>query len=140
MLIKVYGPAPEGQRRYSPAECIGAHKERIEGSPDPKHISTSFVERQNLTMRMQIRRFTRLTNAFSKKLDNHAHAVALHYMHYNFCRIHKTLRMSPAMAAGVTDRLWDVRDIAAIVEAADPAPSKRGSYKKSAEISDGNSN
>jgi IS1 family transposase len=117
MLIKVYGPAPEGQRRYSPAECIGAHKERIEGNPDLKHISTSFVERQNLTMRMQMRRFTRLTNAFSKKVENHAHSVALHYMHYNFCRIHKTLRVTPAMAAGVTDRLWSVADIVAMLEA-----------------------
>jgi IS1 family transposase len=116
MLIKVYGPAPEGQRRYSPAECIGAHKERIEGNPDPKHISTSFVERQNLTMRMQMRRFTRLTNAFSKKIENHAHSVALHYMHYNFCRIHKTLRVTPAMAAGVTDRLWGLADIVKVLE------------------------
>jgi IS1 family transposase len=117
MLIKVYGPAPEGQRRYSPAECIGAHKQRIEGNPDPKHISTSYVERQNLTMRMQMRRFTRLTNAFSKKIENHALSVALHYMRYNFCRIHKTLRVTPAMAAGVTDRLWSVGDIVAVLEA-----------------------
>ena len=115
MLIKVYGPSPEGQRRYSPAECIGARKECVEGNPDPKHISTSFVERQNLTMRMSIRRFTRLTNAFSKKLENHALSVALHYMHYNFCRIHKTLRITPAMAAGVTDRLWSVADIVAVL-------------------------
>lgn len=117
MLIKVYGPAPEGQRRYSPAECIGAHKERIGGNPDPKHISTSFVERQNLTMRMQMRRFTRLTNAFSKKVENHALSVALHYMHYNFCRIHKTLRVTPAMAAGVTDRLWSIADMVTVLEA-----------------------
>jgi IS1 family transposase len=117
MLIKVYGPAPEGQRRYSPAECIGAHKQRIEGNPDMKHVSTSYVERQNLTMRMSMRRFTRLTNAFSKKLDNHAHSVALHYMHYNFCRIHKTLRVTPAMAAGVTDKLWSVADIVTVLEA-----------------------
>jgi IS1 family transposase len=117
MLIKIYGPAPEGQRRYSPAECIGAHKERIEGNPDPKHISTSYVERQNLTMRMQMRRFTRLTNAFSKKVENHALSVALHYMHYNFCRIHKSLRVTPAIAAGVTDRLWSVTDIVAVLEA-----------------------
>jgi hypothetical protein len=104
---------PARERR---AECIGARKERIEGDPDPKHISTSFVERQNLTMRMQMRRFTRLTNAFSKKVENHAHSVALHYMHYNFCRIHKTLRVTPAMAAGVTDRLWSVADIVSILE------------------------
>jgi IS1 family transposase len=116
MLIKIYGPAPEGQRRYSPPECLGAHKERIEGNPDPKHISTSYVERQNLTMRMQMRRFTRLTNAFSKKVENHALSVALHYMHYNFCRIHKSLRITPAMAASVTDRLWSVVDIVSILE------------------------
>ena len=94
----------EGQRRYSPAECIGIQQRVIEGNPDPKHISTSFAERQNLTMRMSIRRFTSSTNAFSKKLENHALSVSLHYMHYNFARIHKTLRVTPAMAAGVTDR------------------------------------
>jgi IS1 family transposase len=130
MLIKVYGPSLEGEKRYSPAECIGAFKERIEGNPDPKHISTSFIERQNLTLRMGNRRFTRLTNAFSKKLANHAHSVALHYMHYNFCRIHKTLRITPAIAAGVTDRVWDISDIVALVEASEPAPAKRGPYKK----------
>src|SRR6266571_40802 len=118
--------------RYSPAECSGARKERIEGNPDPNHVSTSYAERQNLTMRMSIRRFTRLTNAFSKKLENHALSIALHYMHYNFCRIHKTLRITPAMAAGVTDRLWDVADIVALVEAAEPAPAKRGPYRKRA--------
>ena len=118
MLVKVYGPALEGQRRYSPAECIGAHKERIEGDPDPKHISTSFVERQNLTMRMQMRRFTRLTNAFSKKLENHAHAVALHYMHYNFLPhpYRRYARHASAMAAGVTDRLWSIDDMVAVLE------------------------
>lgn len=116
MLQKIYGASVEGQKRYSPAECIGIQERVIEGSPDPAHISTSYVERQNLTMRMSIRRFTRLTNAFSKKLENHAHSVALHYMHYNFCRIHKTLRITPAMAAGVTDRVWDVKDIVAILE------------------------
>jgi IS1 family transposase len=116
MLQKIYGPSPEGQRRYSPAECIGIQERVIEGNPDPAHISTSYVERQNLTMRMSIRRFTRLTNAFSKKLENHAHAVALHYMHYNFCRIHKTLRVTPAMAARVSDRLWEVGDIVDVLE------------------------
>ena len=132
-LVKVYGPVPDaGPRRYSPAECIGAHKHRIEGKPAPRHISTSFVERQNLTMRMSIRRFTRLTNAFSKKLENHAHSVALHYMHYNFCRIHKSLRVTPAMAAGVTDRVWDVKDIVALIENLEAPAAKRGPYKKRA--------
>jgi IS1 family transposase len=133
MLIKVYGPSLEGEKRYSPAECIGAFKQRIEGNPHPKHVSTSFAERQNLTLRMRRmsqRRFTRLTNAFSKKLENHALSVALHYMHYNFCRIHKTLRVTPAMAAGVTDRLWTIADLATLVEGAEPKPDKRGPYKK----------
>jgi hypothetical protein len=100
----------------SRAECIGARKARIEGNPDLKHVSTSFAERQNLTMRMSIRRFTRLTNAFSKKVENHALSVALHYMNYNFCRMHKTLRVTPAMAAGVTDRLWGISDIVKVLE------------------------
>ena len=92
--------------RYSPGECVGIRKEYVEGDPDPKHVSTSYVERQNLTMRMSMRRFTRLTNAFSKKLENHAHAVALHYMHYNFCRLHQTIKVTPAMEAGITEHLW----------------------------------
>ena len=117
MLVKVYGPSPEAEKRYSPPECIGCETNVIEGNPDPKHISTSFAERQNLTMRMSMRRFTRLTNAFSKKIENHALSVALHYMHYNFARIHKTLRVTPAMAAGVTNRVWDVKDIVAMLEA-----------------------
>jgi IS1 family transposase len=116
MLVKIYGRDPTGEKRYSPAECIGAVKHRVEGNPDPKHVSTSYAERQNLTLRMSSRRFTRLTNAFSKKLENHALSVALHYMHYNFCRIHKTLRVTPAMAAGVTDRLMSVGDIVTILE------------------------
>jgi hypothetical protein len=116
MLVKVYGESGEAEKRYSPAECIGTRMARIEGNPDPKHVSTSYAERQNLTMRMSIRRFTRLTNAFSKKLENHALSVALHYMHYNFCRIHKTLRITPAMAAGVTDRLWSIGDIVKVLE------------------------
>ena len=111
-LIKIYGNAPEGQRRYSPAVCTGARKERVEGDPDPKHVNTSFVERQNLTMRMHMRRFTRLTNGFSKKVENHAHAVALHFMFYNFCRIHKTLRVTPAMQAGVSDHVWTLEEVA----------------------------
>ena len=131
MLVKSYGTAPENkQGRYSPAICTGAHKERITGDPDRKHVSTSYVERQNLTMRMHMRRFTRLTNAFSKKVENHVHAVALHTMYYNFVRIHGKLRVTPAMAAGVTDRLWEVADIAALVEAADEKPAKRGPYRK----------
>ncbi len=132
MLVKIYGTPIEGEKRYSPAECIGAVKHRVEGNPDPKHVSTSFAERQNLTLRMQSRRFTRLTNAFSKKLENHALSVALHYMHYNFCRIHKTLRITPAMAAGVTDHVWSVADIVSMIEATEPAPAKRGPYKKRA--------
>lgn len=115
-LVKVYGQTPEGQRRYSPPECIGAHKHAVDCNPDPKHVSTSYVERQNLTMRMHMRRFTRLTNAFSKKLENHAHAVALHFMFYNFAKIHKTLRVTPAMEAGVTDRLWGLEDVAQLAE------------------------
>lgn len=117
MLVKEYGAAPDGpQARYSPPPCTGAVKRPIHGRPDPAHISTSFVERQNLTMRMHMRRFTRLTNAFSKKVENHAHAVALHFMYYNFARIHKTLKVTPAMAAGVTDKLWEVADIVRVIE------------------------
>jgi IS1 family transposase len=115
-LIKLYGEIVEGQKRYSPAECIGIKKTKIVGNPDMCCASTSFVERQNLTMRMSIRRFTRLTNAFSRKIENHAHSVALHYMHYNFCRIHKTPRTSPAMAAGVTNKLWSISDVVDMVE------------------------
>src|SRR6195256_5186237 len=102
--------------RYSPAECIGARKTPIEGSPDPKHISTSFAERQNLNLRMHMRRFTRLTNAFSKKFENHAHNIALFTTYYNFVRIHKTLRTSPAMAAGVSKTLWEIGDIVSVLE------------------------
>jgi hypothetical protein len=122
MLVKVFGPALEGQRRYSPAECIGAVKHRVEGNPDPKHVSTSFAERQNLNMRMGMRRFTRLTNAFSKKAENHAYAVAIYFMHYNFVRIHQTLRVTPAMAAGVTDRLWEMSDMVKVLEDWEAAP------------------
>jgi IS1 family transposase len=116
VLQKLYGTAPEAQKSYSPAKCIGVRSENITGNPDPKHVSTSYVERQNLTMRMAMRRFTRLTNAFSKKLANHEAAVALHFMHYNFVRIHQTLRVTPAMASGVTDRLWSAEDIAALLD------------------------
>jgi IS1 family transposase len=117
MLVKLYGPAPEGERRYSPAECTGIRKRRIEGSPNPKHISTSYAERNNLNVRMHSRRLTRLTNAFSKKVQNHAHAMALHFLYYNFVRIHQTLKMSPAMAAGVSKRLWEMKDVVAMLEA-----------------------
>ncbi|MEX2630087.1 MAG: IS1 family transposase [Tistlia sp.] len=131
MLVKLYGTAPEALRgRYSPAECIGARKERIEGDPDLKHISTSYVERQNLTMRMSMRRFTRLTNAFSKKVENHVHALALYFTFYNFCRIHKTLKVTPAMAAGVTDTLHDMEWIVGLIDARAPEPKPRGPYKK----------
>jgi IS1 family transposase len=129
-LVKVYGVAPEGPEvRYSPAECIGAEKHAITGCPDPKHVSTSYVERANLTMRMSIRRFTRLTNAFSKKLENHTAALGLFFAHYNFCRIHQSIRVTPAMAAGVTSRLWSVADLVALL--GDGATGrKRGPYKK----------
>jgi IS1 family transposase len=132
MLVKIYGNVPEGAKgRYSPGECCGIKKTRVNGNPDANHVSTSYVERQNLTMRMHMRRFTRLTNAFSKKVENHAYAVALHMMYYNFVRIHKTLRVTPAMAAGVADRLWDVADIVGLVEKAESrVPAKRGPYKK----------
>ena len=129
-LIKLYGAEPEGEKRYSPAKCLGAVPKPVTGNPDPKHISTSYVERQNLTMRMGMRRFTRLTNAFSKKAENLAYSVALHFMYYNFCRIHKTLRVTPAMEAGLTDRLWEISDIVDLVEAAAPKPVLRGPYKK----------
>ena len=114
-LIKVYGVSGEAQTRY-PGQCIGIECNTVTGSPDPKHISTSFVERQNLTMRMSMRRFTRLTNAFSKKLENHMAAIALHFMYYNFARVHQTLRISPAMAAGVTSKLWDIEDIVSLLD------------------------
>ncbi len=112
-LVKMYTNDAEGQRRYSPAQFVATEKIRVIGNPDPKHISTSYVERQNLSVRMTVRRFTRLTNAFSKKIENHAAAVALGYFAYNFIKVHSTLRMSPAMKAGVTDRLWEVADLVA---------------------------
>ncbi len=117
MLVKIYGrDMAESETRYSPAQCIGTKSESKIGSRDPKHVSTSHAERQNLTMRMSMRRFTRLTNAFSKKVENLAAAVSLHFMHYNFVRIHQTLRTTPAMAAGVTTRLWDISDIVQVLE------------------------
>ena len=117
MLVKIYGPSPDSAKgRYSPSDCTGAIKTPIEGKPDPKHISTSFVERSNLSMRMGMRRFTRLTNAFSKKIENHIHALSLYFVFYNFARQHKTLRVSPAMAAGIETRLWDMTDIVKITD------------------------
>ncbi len=106
MLHKLYGASTEDESRYSPATCIGCDMKVVTGDPDPKHVSTSYVERQNLSMRMGMRRFTRLTNGFSKKFENHAHQVALYFFHYNFCRVHKTLRVTPAMEAGLTDHVW----------------------------------
>jgi IS1 family transposase len=133
MLVKIYGNAPEAAKgRYSPAECIGAKKERIEGNPDPKYVSTSYAERQNLTMRMHMRRFTRLTNAFSKKFENHAHMVAMYAVWYNWIRIHKTLRVTPAMQAKLTTRLWSWEEIVKAMDADAPVAKKRGPYKKSA--------
>lgn len=115
MLHKVYR-SNAADTRYSPAKCIGCVPQDVTGEPDPKHVSTSYVERQNLTMRMNIRRFTRLTNAFSKKLENHAHSVALFYMHYNFVRVHQTLRVTPAMEAGLTTSVWSIADIVALTD------------------------
>ena len=115
MLVKIYGADPEGEKRYSPAKCLGSDLKTVTPQPNPKHISTSYVERQNLTMRMSMRTFTRLTNAFSKKVEMHAHSVALHFIHYNFVKIHSTLRTTPAQAAGVTDRLWEIEDLVALL-------------------------
>lgn len=128
-LVKLYGEAPHPPGRYSPAECTGIKKTRVEGRPDPKHVSTSYVERQNLTTRMQMRRFTRLTNGFSKKAEAHFHMVALYTVWYNFVRMHKTLRCAPAMAAGISDRLWNMDDIVALIDMRAEAPKKRGPYK-----------
>jgi IS1 family transposase len=131
MLIKTYESSQE-ETRYSPAVCTSCERKPIMGSPDPKHISTSYIERQNLSMRMGMRRFTRLTNAFSKKIENHAYAIALYYMHYNFVRRHQTLRVSPAMEAGVTDRLWTIEDILNLVPK--PKAGPRGPYKKKTRV------
>src|SRR5438477_3409728 len=130
-LVKIYGTehGQTAERKYSPPECVGTRKDEITGKPDHEHISTSYVERHNLTMRMAMRRFTRLTNAFSKKIENHYHAVALHVTFYNFVRIHKTLRVTPAMAAGISDRLWSIEDIVALIDAREAPPKKRGPYK-----------
>lgn len=133
MLIKLYGDASghKGhEKKYSPAECTGARKELISGNPVKELVSTSHVERQNLSMRMGMRRFTRLTNGFSKKLENHLHMLSLYFVHYNFVRMHKSLRMTPAMAAGVTDKLHDMAWLVEVIDAAAPAPKPRGPYKK----------
>ena len=136
-LVKMYGTAPENLRgRYSPAECTGIKKTVIEGEPDEKHISTSYVERQNLTMRMHMRRFTRLTNGFSKKFESHVHMVALYAVFYDFTKIHKTLKVTPAMAAGITDKLMSMEDIVNLIDSAAPKPGRPKVYKKrSQEIS-----
>ena len=116
-LVKLYGEASStGEARYSPPQCMGCRRNAVSGSPDVRYISTSHIERQNLTMRMSMRRFTRLTNAFSKKIENLQYAVALHFMHYNFCRIHQTLRMTPAMACAVTDKVWSLDDVLSLLD------------------------
>ncbi len=125
-LVKLYGDAPEGQRRYSPAECVGTHKRRVTGSPIRADVSTSYVERHNLTMRMGMRRFTRLTNGFSKKLENHLLMLSLYFVHYNFCRVHKTLRCTPAMVAGVSDTLRDMEWVVGLIDARAPTPQRPG--------------
>ena len=134
-LVKIYGSARDGERtvRYSPAVCIGAERHKVIGNPDPKHVSTSNVERQNLTMRMSMRRFTRLTNAFSKKVENLAAAVSLHFCFYNFCRVHQSLGVTPAMAAGIADHPWNIEELIGLLEAAEATPIKRGSYVKTRE-------
>lgn len=130
ILQKIYGTPVEGQKRYSPPECIGMTTKVVEGTPDPKHISTSYVERSNLTLRMHNRRFTRLTNAFSKKFESHVHMVALYTVWYNWVRIHKTLRTTPAMAANLTTALMSFEDIVALIDAAAPKPGRPKTYKK----------
>ena len=129
-LVKIYGDAKDAEKRYSPPTCVGARKRRVEGRPDPAHVSTSHVERQNLTMRMQMRRFTRLTNAFSKKFENHMHMVALYTVWYNFIRIHKTLRVTPAMEAGLSETVWDMEDLVRIMDERAPKPGRPKTYKK----------
>ncbi len=128
-LQKVYGAPSEDHKRYSPAVCIGCDMKVVSGNPDPKHVSTSYVERQNLSMRMSIRRFTRLTNAFSKKVEHHAAAVALWFAYYNFCRVHQTLRVTPAMEAGISNHVWTIEELVALLP--EPKPAKRGPYNRS---------
>ena len=128
-IIKLYGDKPGAASRYSSAECSGIIKHRVEGNPDRKHVSRSYVERQNLTMRMSMRRFTRVTNACSKKAENHVHALALYFTHFNFCHVHKTFRCSPAMAAGVSRTLWSMEDVVRLIDAQAEPAKKRGFYK-----------
>lgn len=135
-LVKLYGTDAnprKPEQRYSPSVCIDAVPHRVTGNPDPDHISTSYAERLNLTMRMSMRRYTRLTNAFSKKIENLAAAVSLHFMHYNFCRVHKTLGTTSAVAAGITDHVWTLNDLIALLEEAERVPVKRGAYRKTRE-------
>ena len=133
MLIKLFGPDRSGgPGRYSPPQVVGIKSEVIRGNPDPAHVSTSYAERQNLTMRMQMRRFTRLTNAFSKKFDNHCHALALYFFWYNWVRTHKAHRLTPAMAAGLTSSPMEMADLVAMIDAANPLSTKRGPYRKRA--------
>ncbi|MCA0199859.1 MAG: IS1 family transposase [Proteobacteria bacterium] len=140
-LVKIYGAAPtRGEQRYSPAVCLGAKKKRVIGRPNQDHISTSHVERQNLSMRMHMRRFTRLTNAHSKKFQNHCHMISLYTVWYNFVRINSAVKMSPAMACGLSPRLWEMSDIVALIDSAAATPKPRGPYKKKATALIQNSN
>lgn len=135
-LVKLYGSDQDSrkpERRYSPSVCLGAEAVPVNGDPKPEHVSTSHVERLNLTMRMSMRRYTRLTNAFSKKVENLTAAVALHFMHYNFCRVHQTLRTTPAVAAGVSDHVWTLPELVGLLEAAEQVPARRGRYAKTRE-------
>jgi hypothetical protein len=134
MLVKQYGEGPKTEARYSPAVCVGAKKEVKSRDPDMAHVSTSHVERSNLSMRMHMRRYTRLTNAHSKKFENHCHMVALYTVWYNFVRINSAVKMSPAMAAGISPRLWEMADIVQEIDAAAATPAKRGPYRKTVQI------
>ena len=136
-VIKEYGklPSVDDETRYSPAVCTNVEKRRVEGNPDMGKANTSYVERHNLTMRMGMRRFTRLTNGFSKKVEKHVAMLGLYFVHYNFCRIHKTLRVSPAMEAGITDMLFDMEWVVGLIDARSPKPGPRGPYKKRGESS-----
>ena len=132
MLVKLYGEGPRTEARYSPAECIGARKEAITGKPDKKHVATSHVERSNLSMRMHIRRYTRLTNGHSKKFENHCHMVSLYTVWYNYARINSAVKMAPAMAAGISSKLWEMSDIVALIDAREEAPKRPATYRKEA--------